>query len=106
MLQNELQNRLPSEFVSLFPQGTAIAYAVIPLVSTMEQPLKDEVQNAFAGSVGMIWKVLIGIGGLGLISSLPMKQLPLHTGVDKDWGLLQLEKGDPKSNLYQIESSC
>ncbi|KAF8486502.1 major facilitator superfamily domain-containing protein [Gautieria morchelliformis] len=87
VLQNELKHRLPSDFVSVFPEGTAIAYAVIPLISTMEQPLKDEVRKAFAGSLSVIWRVLIGVGALGLIASLGMKRLPLHTGVDRDWGI-------------------
>lgn len=95
ILQNELIHRLPSDFVAVFPEGTSIAYAVIPLIPTMEQPLKDEVRKAFAGSVSVIWSVLIGIGGMGLVSSLPMKSLPLHTDLDKDWGMVS-ETGEPK----------
>ena len=79
----------------MFPEGTAIAYAVIPLIPKMEQPLKDEVRKAFAGGVSVIWSVLIGIGGMGLVSSLPMKRLPLHTDLDKDWGMVS-ERGEPK----------
>ena len=30
---------------------------------------------------------MIGIAGLGLLCSLPMKALPLHTQVDEDWGM-------------------
>jgi hypothetical protein len=98
VLQNELKHRLPSAFVSVFPEGTAIAYAVIPLISTMEQPLKDEVRKAFAGSLSVIWRVLIGIGALGLIASLGMKRLPLHTDVDRDWGIAESDRREePKS---------
>ena len=89
VLQNELQHRLPSDFVSQFPGGTSIAYAVIPLIPSMEQPLKGEVQKAFAGGVSVIWRVLIGFGGMGFIASLPMKRLPLHTDIDKDWGMTE-----------------
>lgn len=42
---------------------------------------------AFAQSVAVIWQVFIGLAGVGLIASLFMKGLPLHTEVDKRWGL-------------------
>ena len=96
MLQNELQHKLPSDFVSQFPGGTGIAYAVIPLISSMEQPLRGEVQKAFAGSLSVIWRVLIGVGGLGLLASLPMKRLPLHTEIDKDWGIMDSERDEQR----------
>ena len=96
MLQNELQHRLPSDFVSQFPGGTGIAYAVVPLIPSMEQPLRGEVQKAFAGSLSVIWRVLIGVGGLGLFASLPMKWFPLHTDIDKDWGIMESEKHEQR----------
>ena len=41
----------------------------------------------------MIWQVLTGISGLGLLCSLPMKGLPLHTQVDEKWGMDGKEQG-------------
>ena len=41
----------------------------------------------------MQWQVLIGIGGMGLLVSLVMKCLPLHTDVDKNWGLKENRSG-------------
>ena len=98
MLQNELRRRLPSDFVTQFPGGTGIAYAIIPLIPSMDQPFRNEVQKAFAGSLSVIWRVLICVGGLGLLASLFMKRLPLHTDIDKDWGLVvvELEKHEQK----------
>ncbi|VDC06977.1 unnamed protein product [Peniophora sp. CBMAI 1063] len=103
VLQNELHKRLPSAFLSQFPQGSEVAFAIIPTIPVLEQPLKDEVRNAFAGSTQVVWQVLAGIGGIGLIAGLFMKQLPLHTSVDAHWGRedasstsVDLEKDTPK----------
>ncbi|TFY81266.1 hypothetical protein EWM64_g2741 [Hericium alpestre] len=87
VLQNELKKRLPPAFLSVFPQGTAVAYSVIPVIPSLDEPLRSEVRAAFAGALRVLWQVLIGFGGLGLLVSLGMKGLPLHTSVDRNWGL-------------------
>ncbi|THH02025.1 hypothetical protein EW026_g762 [Hermanssonia centrifuga] len=87
ILQNELSRNLPAEFLSQFPGGAEIAFSVIPVIHTLPEPLKHQVQVAFANGVSKIWLVMIAIGALGLISSLFMKALPLHTEVDDKWGL-------------------
>ncbi|TFY54573.1 hypothetical protein EVJ58_g8782 [Rhodofomes roseus] len=89
VLQNELQKHLPSSFAAQFPEGSAIAYATIPIISQLPEPLKTEVRTAFASSLKVVWEVLLGIAGLGLLSSLFMKGLPLHSTVDDEWGLEQ-----------------
>jgi hypothetical protein len=35
----------------------------------------------------VIWQVFIGVAGIGLLASLFMKGLPLHTEVDRQWAL-------------------
>ncbi|KAF8572538.1 hypothetical protein K439DRAFT_1625698 [Ramaria rubella] len=107
ILQNELHWRLPPEFLSQFPEGVAIAYSVIPQIRSLPQPLKDEVRQAFMDSLRPIWNVLAGVCGLGLLSSLFMKGLPLHTATDDEWALKQAEtaqKGD-LTDLADILSS-
>ncbi|EGO18747.1 hypothetical protein SERLADRAFT_364217 [Serpula lacrymans var. lacrymans S7.9] len=99
ILQNAFSKRLPDDFTSVFPLGTAIAYSVIPLVSAIEEPLKSEVRVAFADSLCVLWQVLIGVAGLGLLVSLVMKALPLHTSTDKEWGVN--DSGSDKSLLAQ-----
>ncbi len=84
MLQNELKKKLPLDFVNQFPQGTAIAYSIIPLVPSLEEPLKSTVQVAFADSLKVLWQVLIGVAGLGFVSCALMKGLPLHTSLSED----------------------
>ncbi|KAI0308846.1 iron permease [Amylostereum chailletii] len=87
ILQNQLKKRLPEEFLRQFPGGTVIAYATIPLISQLPDELKAQVRAAFADSLRIVWFVLLGIAGFGFLCSLPMKQLRLHTEVDKDWAL-------------------
>ncbi|KAK7059979.1 iron permease [Favolaschia claudopus] len=101
VLQNQLHKRLPAEFAAQFPGGVEIAYAAIPLIRTLEEPLKTQVRNAFADSLKIVWWVTTGIAGLGLLCSLGMKHYPLHTSVDKDWGL----DGAPQSKVDDIESN-
>ena len=87
VLQTQLSNKLPAAFVEQFPGGVSIAFAAIPAIPGLPEPLHTEVRAAFASSLIVIWQVMIGISGLGLLSSLFMKSLPLHTQVDENWGL-------------------
>ncbi|KZS99914.1 MFS general substrate transporter [Laetiporus sulphureus 93-53] len=87
VLQNELVRRLPSGFLANFPASASIAYSLIPEVPYLPSPLKQEVQAAFAESLNALWEVLLGVGGLGVMSSLLMKGLPLHGELDKDWAM-------------------
>ncbi len=87
VLQNELSHRVPAEFLENFPQGVAIAYGIIPQIPSLQEPLKDGIQQAFADSLKVVWQVLIAVGAVGFLSSLLMKGLPLHGHMDKDWAL-------------------
>lgn len=98
VLQNQLQKRLPADFVAQFPQGTGIAYATIPLINSLPEPLKTEVRVAFAQSLKVVWEVMVGIAGAGLISSLFMKGLPLHTSTDRSWELQQKDQAVNEEN--------
>ncbi|KAI0712755.1 MFS general substrate transporter [Cerioporus squamosus] len=80
VLQNELKRRIPSDYLATFPEGAAIAYSLIPLVPTLPEPLKGE-------SLQVLWKVMIGVTAVGLLSSLMMEGLPLHTDMDSRWAL-------------------
>ena len=44
-------------------------------------------RDAFAKGIKVIWQVMIAVAGLGLLSSLLMKALPLHTQLDESWGI-------------------
>ncbi|EJU01276.1 MFS general substrate transporter [Dacryopinax primogenitus] len=86
VLQNELSRKLPSAFSALFPAGVNIAYAAIPQIPTLPQPLQDQVRVAFATSLSTMWKVTLGLAGAGLATTFFMKQIHLHVETDDQWG--------------------
>ena len=92
---------MPAAFLANVPQGVAIAYALIPQVPALPEPLKQQVQDAFAKSLQVLWEVLIGIGGAGLLVSLLMKGLPLHTHLDDEWAP---ETPSPSEDLEKKET--
>ena len=87
ILQNELKKNLPAEFVSRFPQGLEIAYAAIPKIEGLPEPLRTEVRVAFATSMSMIWKTMIGISGLGILSLFLLKEVEMKAHTDESFGL-------------------
>ncbi|PFH49132.1 hypothetical protein AMATHDRAFT_148324 [Amanita thiersii Skay4041] len=89
IIQGYLATHLPPEFVAQFPQGTEIAYSTIPLINKLEPVLAAQIRTAFAGGLKRFWEVMTGIGGAGLVVSLAMKHLTLHTMKDEDWGIEQ-----------------
>jgi len=107
ILQNELKNKLPAEFLAQFPQGVELAFAMIPSIPTLEQPLKDEVRKTFGEALKVVWQAVLGIAIAGFLSSLGMRQLQLHTDIDQDWGRedipIPIERGLP-SNLEMLPS--
>ena len=64
-----------------------VAYAVVPLVAGLPQPVKDETRHAFAAALVPVWRMLIGVTGAGLIAALPMRGLPLHTMRDESYAI-------------------
>jgi len=94
ILQNELNRRLPIEFLDRFPAGTgvSIVYSAIPQISSLAEPLRTQVRVAFIDSLRVIWEVTAAVSGLGLFSTLFMKAYPLHTSTDKQWAPTDKEK--------------
>ena len=87
ILQNRLNTKLPPDFDALFPEGVQIAYAAIPFIRTLEEPLRTEVRRAFAESLAVIWQTMIGICGIGLLSMLLMREVPMRKTADDTYGL-------------------
>ncbi|KAJ7573933.1 MFS general substrate transporter [Mycena floridula] len=87
ILQNTLPRYLPAAVMSQVPNGESLAYRIIPIISTLPEPLKTEVKQAFLRSMRVIWIVLEGICTVGLLSLFIMKDVPLRNTVDKKWGL-------------------
>ncbi|EKM56789.1 uncharacterized protein PHACADRAFT_254111 [Phanerochaete carnosa HHB-10118-sp] len=97
VLQTQLTQRLPADFIAQVPGGVSLAFALIPVVPTLQEPFRTEVKVAFAESVATIWKVMAGIAGIGFLASLAMKALPLHNQVDRKWALAE-DSGAPKAS--------
>ncbi|PIL32228.1 MFS general substrate transporter [Ganoderma sinense ZZ0214-1] len=87
ILQNELKKHLPPAFAAQFPQGVEIAYALIPIIPTLEDPLRTEVRIAFATSMSVVWKAMLGISAGGLLTTFLLKEIPMHTAKDNRYGL-------------------
>jgi hypothetical protein len=48
--------------------------------------LKDEVRNTFGTALKVVWQMVLGIAIAGILCNIGIKQLKLHTEIDKDWG--------------------
>ena len=73
-------------------------YVLIPELGTLSPTDKLQVQAAFAGSLGVLWKVLAAISCAGFFASLFMKGLPLHNTLDADWALKDKQSGSITSD--------
>ncbi|GAA6060654.1 hypothetical protein JCM10212_001210 [Sporobolomyces blumeae] len=91
ILQNRLNSLLPRSFAAEFGSGE-IAFAVIPVIKGLPEPLRTQVRVAFADSIRTIWYFVLGVAGLGFVVSLVMKSLPLTMERDENWGVLEKEK--------------
>ena len=96
--QNELRKRLAPDVLQSPPGGVAFAYATIPLINSIPDDLKAPLRIAFAESIATIWRVMAGIAGIGLIASLFMEALPLHSQVDEKWCLKDGSNGPGSLN--------
>lgn len=102
ILENELQKKLPESFVSQFPGGLTIAYAAIPLIKDLPEPLRTQVRVAFADSMSVIWKTMVGICGAGVLSLLLLKEIPMNSEVNETYGLHDQDNKDDA--LVQMKS--
>ncbi|KAI0363645.1 iron permease [Pilatotrama ljubarskyi] len=87
ILQNELKQRLPDTFRAQFPQGIEIAYAAIPLIPSLDEPLRTEVREAFAASMAVVWKAMIGFSAAGFLTLFLLKEVPMQKHTDETYGL-------------------
>ncbi|KAI0746387.1 Mfs1.2 [Daedaleopsis nitida] len=89
LLQNGLKGRLPESVRNSLSGIDNVAYAVVPLIASMAQPEKDLTRRAFAVSLQIVWKLLIGVAAVGLVSSLGMKAVSLRAERDENWEMQQ-----------------
>ncbi|KAI0045564.1 MFS general substrate transporter [Auriscalpium vulgare] len=103
VLQNQLKHNLPPAYLAKFPQGADLAFAAIPSIPTLPEPLKSEVRKAFADALRVVWEVLAGVTGVGIISSLFMKHYTLHTMVDEDFGRKEKHHSVDADSTLKVE---
>ncbi|KAJ3789292.1 major facilitator superfamily domain-containing protein [Lentinula aff. detonsa] len=108
ILQNELSKRLPPSFAQTALNGGSadIAYSLIPIIQTLEEPLRTQVQDAFAESIIRVWQTMIGIAGIGLLSSVFMKEVAMHKKVDQDWALKEKERKEKEKDVESGSNSA
>ncbi|KAI9001454.1 iron permease [Trametes punicea] len=87
ILQNELKKRLPQEFAAQFPEGVEIAYAAIPIIHTLDEPLRNEVRVAFASSMAVVWKAMLGFSAGGVLTLLMLREVPMQKFTNEKYGL-------------------
>ncbi|BGP13040.1 hypothetical protein JCM10213_000955 [Rhodosporidiobolus nylandii] len=100
-LTNILGQKLPQAFLDGVPDGLAGAYAAIPEIRHLEEPLKMQTRSAFAEALRVVWIVLIPFAGLGFVISLFMHSLPLAAEVDETYGV----KAKKRDSLDEIEKA-
>ncbi|KAJ7066027.1 iron permease [Mycena amicta] len=101
VLQNKLKTNLPPSFIAQFPPGFEIAYIAIPVIRTLDEPLKSQVQAGFAKSMAAIWQTMAGIAGIGLLSCLLLKEIPMVQGIDERYALKEDER--EKEKVVDVE---
>ena len=69
------------------PQGEDYAYNLIPQIPNFEPTLQSEVRLAFAESLQVVWRVLLIFSGVGMVSMVLMKAIPLSTTTSRERGI-------------------
>ncbi|GAA5882906.1 hypothetical protein JCM16303_006639 [Sporobolomyces ruberrimus] len=100
VLQNRLNATLPPALLAKLGGSGEIAFAAIPIIKTLPEPLRSEVREAFAESTKTIWQVMIGVAGIAFLFSLTLKNIPLSKERDEAWGLEEEKRKVPaKGNV-------
>jgi hypothetical protein len=103
VLQNGLQSRISNDLLASLPGGAAAAsagsgawqYSLIPLIPSLAEPARGELQTAFGGALQDVWRAYAVIAALGLLASLAMKSFVLETAQKppaQDTEVVQQEK--------------
>ncbi|KAK7062196.1 iron permease [Favolaschia claudopus] len=87
IIQNHLKHHLPVVFLARFAPKQDIAYSAVPLLKSLSPSLRTEAQEAFSGSLRLLWIVSMALCGIGLLSVAFQKNIPLHRLRDERWGL-------------------
>lgn len=92
ILQNQLNTHLSPAFRATFPPGSDLAYSAIPAIAALPPSLQTAVRAAFAAGFRLMWRVLLGFCGAGLLSVALQKHVVLHEKMDERWGMIEREE--------------
>ncbi|GAA5852177.1 hypothetical protein JCM8547_006690 [Rhodosporidiobolus lusitaniae] len=93
VLQNRLTATLPVAFAEKFGESSEIAFAAIPHIKDLPDPIRTLVRVSFADSLRLLWQICIAIAGVGLVLSFFIESIPLATvGDEENWGLEKRER--------------
>ncbi|EIW60814.1 iron permease [Trametes versicolor FP-101664 SS1] len=102
IVQNELKRKLPQAFLQTLDGGAEIAFAVIPALPHLHEPLRTEVREAFAESLATIWRVMAGVCAAGFVAVVLMREVPMPTYTDDQYGLQQQKESE--GGLTHVET--
>lgn len=100
ILQNGLKANLPVAFKDMFipsAQGVDLAYAIIPSISSLPEPLGLQVKVAFAKSLRTMWFAMLALCIIGAICVVGMKEIKMHEITDDEWGMEDRQRKDPQA---------
>ncbi|BGP57469.1 hypothetical protein JCM8202_002026 [Rhodotorula sphaerocarpa] len=92
VFQNELVKKLPAAFLSSLGGSATVAFAAIPQIKDLPEPLRSTVRAAFADSARSIWIVCTAVGGAALLMCFLLEDLKLAVVTDEEWGLRERTK--------------
>lgn len=78
-----------------------LAYAVVPVVRTLDNPLRDQLRAGFGDGMVVLWMTSAGIAGAGLLASFMMRDVPMTSRPCQDGALT----GDRVQALEKPSSS-
>ncbi|KAF7377260.1 Iron permease [Mycena sanguinolenta] len=87
ILQNTVKHHFPVQFIKELPSGSDFAFSALSRIAALPEPLQQEVKIAFGQGISAIYRVMIGVSGLGFLCVLFMKEVPMREDVDKKFGL-------------------
>ncbi|KAJ7123621.1 MFS multidrug transporter [Mycena epipterygia] len=92
ILQNTVKREFPAQFIQELPAGSDFAFAAIPRIAALPEPLQQQVKVAFSHGIRDLYRVMIGVAGLGFVCVLFMKEVPMRSEVDKRFALKESGK--------------
>ncbi|TFK91558.1 iron permease [Polyporus arcularius HHB13444] len=112
IVQNVLSSQLPQAFLDTLPAGAEVAYGAVPSISGIaDEGLRNEVRKAYAHATRLVWQVMLGFSGAGMLSTLLMREEKMKKSLDDRWGLKEraervaLEAGNGHDTSYDKAGS-